>query len=214
MSAVLTGEAIRHNLRRQRHLVLYRAGISLEQIAKATGFAIRQIEQDVGEGALTLRKEFDEILSLNRRDALAGMWLTMDGVKFEAWQAWVRSQMGTEKRRTKRTIDGDGNESTEEIVETVTSAGDPRFLSLVSDTVWRQAQLAGFVSDGQAGRGAVGSDEPEVSEEDTVAIVEVGTREEAAAVAGKRFCRIAPPDESPGVVEGQAVPVSDGAEVP
>jgi hypothetical protein len=69
---------------------------------------------------------------------------------------------------------------------------------LVTDTAYKMLVLAGFVSDGQGGRAAVGAADESDGEDDTVAIVEVGDRAQAAAVAGKRYCRL-------GVVEGTVV---------
>jgi hypothetical protein len=97
-----------------------------------------------------------------------------------------------------RQSESGGVVTVETVTETRTSPGDPRFLSIVTDTAYKMLVLAGFVSDGQGGRATVGAGDESDGEDDTVAIVEVGTREQAAAVAGKRFCRL-------GVVEGAVV---------
>ena len=197
----------------KRHWQMFETGMDPQRIADISGFSLDIVKEDVLRGKRhgSAEERGRAILVQSKQGVFVEVWSVLDSVRREGFGAWYRSQLPQRMVRVKESRDSDGRESWEQVTEERTTPGDPRFLSQVSDAVWRQAQLAGFVADGGAGRGPVGAEHGDtVDESDTVAIVEVSSRAEAAAVAGKRYCRISGPSEG-AVVD--AVSVSAAAEV-
>ena len=183
--------------RRKRHYRAYRSGLTVDEIARKFECDVQTVANDIcwvadngGYSEMCLSR-------MTRQAVFLGNWADLDAAKDESWEAWHKSKLEQVSEKVKTITRGD-EVTTEVTVEKRSSAGDPRFISSVTDTVYKQMVLAGFVSDGQGGRATVGAGDECDGEDDTVAIVEVGDRQQAAAVAGKRFCRL-------GVVEGAVV---------
>ena len=183
--------------RRKRHYRLHRSGMAVDEIARKTGCDERQVALDICWVADNGGFDGCGLTRRNRSTVLLENWAEFEATKGEAWEARHDRKLAQRMQRVRRS-ESDGVVTIETVTETRTSPGDPRFLSLVTDTAYKMLVLAGFVSDGQGGRAAVGAADESDGEDDTVAIVEVGDRQQAAAVAGKRFCRL-------GVVEGVVV---------
>ena len=188
---------------------MWKQGMIPADIAVATGFDRELVEHDIRGRALASEK--DELLSEGKANIFAAMWQRLEHLQNEAYSGWVRSQLVQRIVRIRKQRDDEGRKTWEKVTEERSTPGDPRFINSASDCLWRQAQLAGFVADGGAGRGPVGAEHGDtVDESDTVAIVEVSSRAEAAAVQGKRYCRISGPEQG-AVID--AVSVSAAVEV-
>jgi hypothetical protein len=182
--------------RRQEHYALFKAGLTIDEIAARSGSPASTVDVDITH--VRTNGGFEQSIGKLGRVALfVESWADLETVKTEAWKSWARSKEDQVIRRKKSGGKGE-SEWWEESEEVRTTPGDPRYLSAVSDALYRQMVLAGFVSDGQGGRAPVGAADGEDMEDDTVAIVEVADREQAAAVNGKRFCRL-------GTVDGEVV---------
>jgi hypothetical protein len=183
--------------RRRKHYRLHRSGLSIEEVARRTGYPASTAADDIYFVAESGGYSEYGLGQRGRQAVFLETWADLDASKGEAWEAWFDSKNAQRKERVKRVENGE-TVIVETVTETTTSPGDPRFLGVVTDTAYKMAVLAGFVSDGQGGRATVGAADESDGEDDTVAIVEVGDRQQAAAVAGKRYCRL-------GVVEGVVV---------
>jgi hypothetical protein len=182
--------------RKRKHYLLHRSGKDAAEIASLTGWDIETVTGDI-EG-VRVNGGFDaDILGKGRVALFLEAWADLEASKAAAWEAWEKSTSPQVTVKTKRGGVGEGT-YWEKTKETRSQTGDPRYLAAAADALHRQLVLAGLVSDGQGGRAPVHAADELDGDDDTVAIVEVGDREQAASVAGKRFCRL-------GVVEGQVV---------
>jgi hypothetical protein len=138
--------------------------------------------------------------------AVNKLWAELEVVKSEALRAWGRSQRGKRKRVSK-TVTGEDGGKTEETEERETSPGDPRFLTVATGCIHDQAQLAGLLADAAAGRVNVSVDVH--GDAETIAVIEVASRDQARELEGRRFCRLAGPGEGGGstVVDAAAAVV-------
>jgi DNA-binding CsgD family transcriptional regulator len=179
--------------RRREVYRLHQLGVSLRRIAEQLGVALATVQRDIRwvetQGAAVLAGKAAELFS--------EVWARYGVLYKEAIDGWVRSQEGTVTNTTKK-VDRDDSDGRAEVTEQrKSSAGDPRFLTVAEACLAKQALLAGLVQDAKGGKPVVREVERgEESDDDTIAIVEVTTREEAAALEGKRYCRIAGPVES------------------
>jgi len=139
------------------------------------------------------------------------LWGELELIKSESLHAWGRSQAG--KTTTgKKVVSGEKDSREEESEQTVTSAGDPRFLGIAKDVIHDQALLIGLIEDGKSGKGLASPGEVEADDSETIAIIEVTSRDQARTLEGKRFCRVA--DSSNEVVDdgGQVESKSNNGE--
>jgi hypothetical protein len=182
--------------RKQRHYTLWKAGRDAEDIASITGSDVETVCRDIREvkesGGFA-----GHILDRGRVALFMEAWADLEATKAAAWEAWEKSTRPQVTTKVKKGGRGE-DDYWERSKEVRSQTGDPRYLAAASDALHRQMVLAGFVSDGQGGRAPVHAADELDGDDDTVAIVEVGDRQQAAAVVGKRFCRL-------GVVEGQVV---------
>ena len=190
--------------RRARHYALFRAGKKVNEIAKSTGCDPDMIDNDISHweqaGGDTAP------LVLGRAGTFLKAWSEYELIKYVSFTAWEKSQKPQRTKRTKTTTKGDET-TIEELRESRDSAGDPRFLAQFESALRQQNILAGFVSDGQGGRSTVAAADVE-GDDDSVAIVEVGSRAEAAALDGVRFVRLG----GAGIIDGQVLEVVERAQ--
>jgi hypothetical protein len=175
--------------RRRRAFRLHKLGQSLELISKDVGVSTVQVWKDIK----WCEQHAVDCLRSDAVVALSEAYSELEFLKREALDGWIRSQLPKKTRTRKRVNEKGAKVEREEVTaQSVRQAGDPRFLERATDCLWRQAALLGMVEDGKQGRVAGGrAADDDVSMDDMVAIVEVGTREQAALVFGRRYCHIA-----------------------
>jgi len=194
--------------RRKRAFALHKIGHSLDDTARALDISPAQAWHDVvwverhGGGATD-----GELLGSSVIDkdwASRKLWTELELIKGEALRGWARSQAG-KTTKARKSVSGEKDSRDETTEQVTTSAGDPRFLSVAAGIIHDQALLIGLVQDGKDGRGMAASPvDHDADESETVAIIEVTSRDQARALTGKRYCRVA--DVSSEVVDGSADP--------
>lgn len=175
--------------RRQQAFRLRERGMTLKAIGRELGVSDAQVLRDLRwietRGASFLAGKAAELFS--------EVWARYGVLYREAFDAWLRSQEDTVTTTTKSS-DGESGARAESSEQRKTSAGDPRFLTVAEACLAKQALLAGLVQDAKEGRATVREvDRAAGGDDDTIAIVEVSSRPEAAALEGKKYCRIAGP---------------------
>jgi hypothetical protein len=180
--------------RRRKAYRKHQLGQSLTAIAEEFNVHPSTIFRDIR----WVESEGAAVLAESTRALYSEVWAKYDALYQEAMMGWVRSQQDT-VTSTNKTVEGGGNSDgrNETSEQKKTSAGDPRFLTMAEACLAKQALLAGFVQDAKSGKPVLReSTEDESDDGDVIEIIEVTNREEAAALEGKRYCRIAGPVES------------------
>ena len=198
-------EVLDRQHRRAKHYRMYRGGKSLHDIAESTGYPMSQVSDDIRYVEAHGGPDESSLMNRGRIGAFVMAWGEYEYLKSEALGAWVRSQDPIITRRN-RTVTRGEEVTVEETIEERSAVGDPRFLAQAETCLRQQTIMAGFVSDGQGGRAPVGGAD-DGDDENEVAIVEVGSRAEAAALEGVRYVRLG----GAPTVDGSVVEVEDGS---
>ena len=203
--------------RRRRVYGLWKCGATMANVAQALGIKEATVYKDVqfverlglgGPG-----ETGGGITSVDKTWAGVKLWSELEVIKQEALNAWSRS-IKPRKKRVKKAVSGEKDTRQEESTTIETTAGDPRFLNVAQSVIHDQALLVGLIDDAKQGRGmAKEAVDTDADDTETIAIIEVTSRDQARALEGKRYCRVAEgvgesvevPAESNEVIESPAV---------
>jgi hypothetical protein len=200
-SAVKSGsfEAFELGERRRRAFGLWKSGCSFLEISEALSVSQREVYHDVQwverHGLGGPAGGLLGVAEIDRSWAGVKLWSELEVVKSEALKAWARS-IKPRRKKVRKQVSGEKDNRTEETETIEQVTGDPRFLGIAKDVIHDQALLVGLIDDAKQGRGLAREVEQDVDDSETIAIIEVTSRDQARKLEGKRFCRVADTVES------------------